>query len=425
MNTETKQIQTPYIRLVIAILIGQMGVVIAIVAPLYLLLAYKLTQIDPNKVTVNIGLVTSIAVLFALVGNPVGGAISDRTPFKFGRRRTWILIGDLLGSASLIGIAYATNVWMVLVFWCAAQAFLNFNMAALVALIADQVDEGKRGKASGIVSLSQMLGMFVAIALINAVTNSSLVVKFTLTAGISLLLTIICCVLIKEGKVVYQKPLSEKNSFSLMSIFPSPRKYPNFMWAWITRFFIMAANSYTVYNVVVFAQRYDLTEAQITEKMLIQTLVSSIFAVVSSALGGFLSDKFRKQRLFVFSSAFVVAIGLAIMAFSNNFEGFLLGVAIAGFGQGIYFAVDLALNTRILPSKENSAKDLGLINIAATLPQSLVPLFAPLILERFGFVGFFLLFSAFAILSGLTVMPIPEMPAKDEEEKLLRETTVI
>ena len=412
METETKQIRTPFVRLVAALFIGELGFGLAIVTSMMLLLTFKLTEIDPNNVVVDLSLVTGIAVLFALIGNPIGGAISDRTQLKFGRRRTWILLGSILGCTCLMGIAFATDVLMVLVFWCAAQGMLNFSIAAITALIADQVDESKRGRASGIVSISQAIGGLMGFALMNALTNTPIVVRFAATVVISILLAIICCILVKEGKFAYRKPQTVKKFGGLASFFPSPRKYPNFTWAWITRFFIMAANSYYIYYAIILGQRFGYTEAQITQKMLILMVVYTLFTVLSSLLGGFLSDKFRKQKLFVWSSAFVVAVGLIFLALANNFDIFIVGAGISGFGIGIYLAVDLALNTRILPNKENTAKDLGIINVASTLPQSIVPVFAPIVLAGWGFIGFFLLFAAFAVLSGLTVMPIPEMPPK-------------
>jgi hypothetical protein len=59
----------------------------------------------------------------------------------------------------------------------------------------------------------------------------------------------------------------------------------------------------------------------------------------------------------------------------------LLGIAITGTGHGIYEGVDLTLVTEVLPDRDrHAAKDLGLLNIANTLPQVIAPLAAPAIL---------------------------------------------
>lgn len=57
----------------------------------------------------------------------------------------------------------------------------------------------------------------------------------------------------------------------------------------------------------------------------------------------------------------------------------LLGIGI-GIGIGFYFAVDMALATEVLPSSDDLGKDLGVINSADVLPQSIGPALAPLLL---------------------------------------------
>ena len=69
-----------------------------------------------------------------------------------------------------------------------------------------------------------------------------------------------------------------------------------------------------------------------------------------------------------------------IAAVAGSFAVFMLAVAVFGFGQGIYMAVDLALASAVLPDPNTSAKDMGVLNIANALPQSLIPIIAPLIL---------------------------------------------
>ncbi len=45
---------------------------------------------------------------------------------------------------------------------------------------------------------------------------------------------------------------------------------------------------------------------------------------------------------------------------------------VSGFGFGMFQAVDTALMSQVLPSAKSFAKDLGVVNIAATLPEALV-----------------------------------------------------
>jgi MFS family permease len=55
-------------------------------------------------------------------------------------------------------------------------------------------------------------------------------------------------------------------------------------------------------------------------------------------------------------------------------------MAVGGLGFGLYMAVDLALVADVLPDSD-TAKDLGVLNIAGALPFSLAPAIAPAILS--------------------------------------------
>jgi len=47
-----------------------------------------------------------------------------------------------------------------------------------------------------------------------------------------------------------------------------------------------------------------------------------------------------------------------------------------GLGFGTYSAVDLALLTQVLPTAADRARDLGVLNIASSLPQVVAPVVA-------------------------------------------------
>jgi MFS family permease len=65
---------------------------------------------------------------------------------------------------------------------------------------------------------------------------------------------------------------------------------------------------------------------------------------------------------------------------AGDFDAFLVGMAVAGLGFGLYMAVDLALVADVLPDAGSVAKDLGVLNIAGALPFSIGPALAPLVL---------------------------------------------
>lgn len=62
-----------------------------------------------------------------------------------------------------------------------------------------------------------------------------------------------------------------------------------------------------------------------------------------------------------------------MLAVATGVNGFLVGMAISGLGFGVYVAVDLALVADVLPDGDNTAEDLGVLNIGGALPFSLAP----------------------------------------------------
>jgi MFS family permease len=104
-----------------------------------------------------------------------------------------------------------------------------------------------------------------------------------------------------------------------------------------------------------------------------------------------------------------VLIGLA-----QTFTHFLIGSAIAGVGMSVYYAVDLALVAAVLPDPENGAKDMGIFQIANTLPQSLAPVIAPAFLaigavQGGNYPAVFIAASVFALVGALAIAPIKKV----------------
>jgi MFS family permease len=123
-------------------------------APLLVSLALKINSLvgieqAPNSLSV----VTGIGSLLAIVGNPFFGRMSDRTSSRLGMRRPWMVLGLVGGSFGLLVIALAPNVPVVLVGWCIAQLLLNALLAALVAVLPDQVPVTQRGLVAGVLGI--------------------------------------------------------------------------------------------------------------------------------------------------------------------------------------------------------------------------------------------------------------------------------
>ncbi|WP_313073545.1 MFS transporter [Lacrimispora sp.] len=302
---------------------------------------------------------------------------------------------------------------MVIVFWCVALCFYSTSFAAYSALLPDQVEENRRGTVSGLVGLFNPLGILFGMMVLTALNNLSLTMKFGAVAGASVLGALIASILIKDEPIDQYKTSEKKSG----KIYPSLRAYPAFTWAFLTRFLVCTAFASQVYATLFFMQKFNISQEQVTGIATLNSLIQTIGLGFSATVGGMLSDKFRKQKPFISVAAVLVAVGVFTIAVAPSLPIVFIGTAILGIGYGSYIAVDMGLIARILPNKKDAAKDLGIMNIAGQLPQSLVPVIANPLITAGGFTLFYSILAFAGLLGVAAVVPIPEVPKESEQEK--------
>ena len=141
------------------------------IAPLLVTLALKVNSlVGIKQAPSSLSLVAGIGALLSILANPFFGKMSDRTSSHLGMRRPWMVIGLVVGTLGVLIVALAPNIPVVLAGWCIAQVFFNALLAAMVAVLPDQVPAAQRGMVSGV------LGVCVPIA---SVSGTFLVKLFT------------------------------------------------------------------------------------------------------------------------------------------------------------------------------------------------------------------------------------------------------
>src|ERR1700729_472195 len=151
--------------------LAYMSTSLLFLAPLLVTLALKVDSlVGIERAPDSLALVAGTGALLAMVGNPFFGRMSDRTASRLGMRRPWMVIGLVGGSLGILVVALAPSILVVLVGWCLAQLLFNALLAAMVAVLADQVPVAQRGLVAGV------LGVCVPIA---SVCGTFLVKLFT------------------------------------------------------------------------------------------------------------------------------------------------------------------------------------------------------------------------------------------------------
>jgi len=148
-----------------------LGTSLILIALLLVSLALKVNSlVGIERAPNGLALVTGTGALLAMLGNPFFGKLSDRTTWKLGMRRPWMVIGLVGGTFGILLVAFARTIPVVLVGWCIAQLFFSALLAAMVAVLPDQVPATQRGLVSG------FLGVCLPIA---SVSGTFLVQFFT------------------------------------------------------------------------------------------------------------------------------------------------------------------------------------------------------------------------------------------------------
>ena len=378
-------------------------------APLLVTLALKVNSlVGTERAPNSLSLVAGVGALLAMFANPFFGRLSDRTSSPWGMRRPWMVIGLLGGSLGVLIVAVAPNIPTVLVGWCIAQVFLNGLLAALVAVLPDQVPLAQRGSVSGVLGVCVPVASVAGTFLVKLFTGNQ-VAMFMVPCVIGGFFILLFVATLDDRRLdAADKPAWSPREFA-GTFYIDPRKAPDFAWAFASRFlFVLAYAFLATYQTYYLLDRLGTAEDDVPEQVFLGTLVQSTMVVAASLLGGRLSDRTGRRKLFVLGASTVYGLAMFVIALATSFNGFLVGMAIGGLGFGVYVAVDLALAADVLPDRASAAKDLGVFNIAGALPFSVAPAIAPAILA-IGNGSYGLLYAVAgvcAVLGAVAILPV-------------------
>ncbi|WP_030267653.1 MFS transporter [Streptomyces violens] len=390
--------------------LAYLGIWLAITAPIVVTLPLKINSlVGADNGPKALSLVAGVGAVLAMIGNPVFDRLSDRTVSGMGMRRPWMLAGLVGGAAGLLLVSAAPGIPLVIVGWAIAQLSLNALLAANVAVLADQIPTHQRGTVSGILGICLPIAMVIGAYVVQAVSGLGQTAMFLFPVAIAAVPVILFVLVLKDRRLAPADRPQWSSRDLVSSLYVNPRKAPDFSWAWLSRFlFVMGQSFLLTYQAFYLLNKIGISEDDLPHQVFVATLVSSAVWVLASLVGGRLSDVMRRRKPFVLVSAAIYAIGLFLVALSTGMPMFLVAMAVSGVGIGIYFAIDLALVTDVLPDPDNAAKDLGVFNIASALPQSIAPAIAPAILTLGGgdYTILFYVAAAFSVLGALAILKV-------------------
>jgi MFS family permease len=376
--------------------------------PANILIPIQLGRIDPSGAKTDLGLIFAVAAVASVLATPIAGAISDRTsharsigPLR-GRRHRWTLLYALLGAVCLAAIGPQKTVLAVGALWVLFSAFQNGEYATLSAAIPDHVPVKQRATVAGWFSMPQALGLVVGSILVTAVFTT--LPKGYLALAIALAVLTVPFLFTPDYPLLPEHTEPLRFRALLDAFWVSPRQYPDFGWAWLTRFLnalaIAMGTLYLLYFLHDKVQYYKHFHQYAKQGLLILILIYTGCVVLTAIGGGMISDRLGKRKMIVTVAGLLMAVAALLLTFVETWHAAIGAAVLYGVGFGAYLAVDQALITQVLPAAADRAKDLGIINIAIVGPTALAGVISPVLVILGGPQhGYQLLFAGTAVVA--------------------------
>ncbi|MFE0643140.1 MFS transporter [Streptomyces sp. NPDC058877] len=370
-----------------------------------ILLPTQIAAIDPAHKVALLGVIGGASSIFATAFNPIAGALSDRS----GRRNPWILGGALAALAGLVFLANVQTAVLVGIGWCLVQATMNVYQAAVTAIVPDRIPVARRGTASALVGLALPVGGTIGVLIASSTAErlaTGYLVLGLVAAGAALLLATFC------RDVPRREPAAAAPSVprrERIAAFLSALADHDFRWAFIGRaLMVLGYFSVVGYQLYILGDHIILP-ADLTPPaaMAVLTPVSMAAMALSTVVGGLLSDRWNRRKVFVGVSAALAGLVMAVPVVSPTWTGMIVFSALNGLAFGCFMAVDTAVVTLVLPKAEDAARDMGVLNIANAGPQIIAPFVASAVVTALGgYTPLFLFGGALSLLGALAILPI-------------------
>ena len=385
--------------------LANIGLWLGVYAPIQVLLPEQAQNLDRASKTLLLSVVMGAGALAALVTNPIAGALSDRTTSRWGRRHPWTVGGAVLGACGLAILAVAPDAVVMMAGWFVAQAGLGVMLATLTAALPDRVPAAQRGALGGLIGISQMLGTVIG-ALVVTVLVTGLASGY-LACGVLVVLGALAFTLFTPDDVLPPGLVPRRTvGDTLRKLWVSPRRYPDFGWAWSMHFLINLGKAlgtlYLLYFLQDGAHYHDPQTG-----LLILMAIYGVALAIAGVVCGTASDRSGKRKRYAIGAAAIMAVAALVLVISPTWTAALFAAPLLGLGFGTYWSAAPAVLTQVLPAASDRAKDLGVINVATALPLVVAPMIAGIVLYTWhSYPALFALSGVATVAGGLAVLRI-------------------
>ena len=382
------------------------GFFLVLFMPALFSLAYKVQLMDPATKETNLGVIVGIGALVSLIIGPIFGVVSDATRVRWGRRRPYLVAGLVLSLLSALIIATAPNFWVILAGWAVAQFAGSSISAALNPTLAEHVPTSQRGKLG---ALSGVAASFAGVAatLVGSFLTANLLLLFLAPVAVFALVVFLWLMTVPDSPAPADARIgSLLDIFRHLAFNPFKAQARDFAWVWLGKFFIQFGYAFFgTYQLYYLLDRLGYTAEEAGRQLAVVGGLALLATMLFTIGGGYLSDRLRRRKPFIYIAATMIAIGSVTVGFAPDFLTYVIGGTVLAAGIGAFNSVDLALAVDVLPTKDDNGKWMSIYYLSGNLAGAIGPIIAPLILAIGGTTqNYTLLFIVGGILSLGAVM---------------------
>ena len=379
-----------------------------------ILLPRAVEQLDPAGKIGDLATMTSVAAIVTVFGLVAGGALSDRTRSRWGRRTPTIAMTSILAILVLVAMGLAGSIAMLMVLTPLLWLILAFYQAATAAMLPDRVSLEDRGKAAAAIALGAPVGLFLSINLVALLPTTF--DGYLALAGLFLAGTLSLLLITPEPPALDLPRTPADNTAPSKALFSAFRSR-NFVLTFVSRALLFlsffSVTGYLFYLVQDYIGIGNVPGHDATQGVSRLYSMLTIAWLVATPITGYIADRVRHTPPVVGLSS--IGIGLAILApaLAASWSAMLVFAIGSGLFFGVYFAIDLKLMSLVLPDPETAGRDLGILGVATGAPQILTPAIAAGLIAVGGYQTLFAVGALLAIAGGIAALFIrlPTSPA--------------
>jgi MFS family permease len=372
-------------RFLLAYGLANAGGVVAYSPYLSLLLPVRLAELTGEARVEWLAAATLLGALAASVGGVLFGWASDVR----GTRRAWTAAGLLATVASYVPLALARTPGGLIVAVILFQLAVNLLLAPLAAWAADTVPDGRKGVLGGLLGAGPAAGALAGVL----ATWPGLPGADARLASIGVMVAALVVPLLalpppsRVTGTPVAAPVMARRDLALL---------------WLARLLVQVA------AVVLFAFLFfffqALPDAPAQDWVARLVAVALVLGFPLALVLGRLSDRLGPRRPFLAGAAAAMALGLAVMATAGSPRVAGTGYVLFGCGLSVFLPMQATFAMQLLPRPDRHGRDLGILNLANTVPAVVATLLTVGLVPLYGYPALLWTLATAAALAGGCVL---------------------